>query len=117
MGNAAHFLHPVAGQGFNLALRDCAALTKILTQADKAGTAIGKLSVLQQYTQAQTADQRLTIGLSDGVTKLFSTSKLPPVILRSLGLLALELLPATKKLLVRQTVQKRRGDGGFGLSW
>ncbi|MEL7399279.1 MAG: FAD-dependent monooxygenase, partial [Pseudomonadota bacterium] len=104
MGNAAHFLHPVAGQGFNLALRDCAALADILARAQRQGQNLGALSVLQRYEQAQLLDQQATIQFSDKLTKLFSSSALPAAALRALGFLGLEGLPPAKQLLAAQTM-------------
>lgn len=110
VGNAAHFLHPVAGQGFNLALRDCVALTHSLSQAAAEGKSPGDLSVLSRYLEAQTLDQQLTVGFSDRLVRLFSSSSLPLVALRHLGLISLELAPPLKKLLTRQTL----GQAGRG---
>ncbi len=104
MGNAAHFLHPVAGQGFNLALRDCAALAAELATAQANNTALGQLDVLLRYQQAQAQDQQLTISGSDALTKLFSTAQLPQAILRALGFMGLEILPAAKQWLSLQTM-------------
>lgn len=104
MGNAAHFLHPVAGQGFNLALRDCAALADTLARAQRQGQHLGALSVLQRYEQAQLLDQQATIQFSDKLTKLFSSSALPAAALRALGFLGLEGLPPAKQLLASQTM-------------
>ncbi|MEC8427400.1 MAG: FAD-dependent monooxygenase, partial [Pseudomonadota bacterium] len=104
MGNAAHFLHPVAGQGFNLALRDCAALADTLARAQRQGQHLGALSVLQGYEQAQLLDQQATIQFSDKLTKLFSSSALPAAALRALGFLGLEGLPPAKQLLAAQTM-------------
>lgn len=104
MGNAAHFLHPVAGQGFNLALRDCAALTTVLAKARRAQQPLGALKVLQQYEQQQQLDQQATIQFSDKLTRLFSTAALPSAGLRALGFLGLETLPGAKQLLASQTM-------------
>lgn len=104
VGNAAHFLHPVAGQGFNLALRDCQALTDTLVQAAKSGLPLGELRVLEDYLQKQARDQELTIRLSDGFVRGFSSTSPGKALLRNLGLLALDLLPPAKGLLARQTM-------------
>ncbi len=104
MGNAAHFLHPVAGQGFNLALRDCAALAATLQQAAREQQPLGKLSVLQQYLQVQAQDQQLTIGISDQLTKWFSHPGLPQAALRALGFIGLECVPPAKQWLSQQTM-------------
>lgn len=102
MGNAAHFLHPVAGQGFNLALRDCATLASCLQQAGNRH--LGDLSLLQQYITQQQLDQQATIGFSDQLTKLFTSARLPQAALRSLGFVGLECLPQLKSLLTLQTM-------------
>lgn len=106
MGNAAHFLHPVAGQGFNLALRDCAALAQVLSQAQRQGRRLGELAVLQAYEQHQAHDQRVTVGGSDLLPRLFSNDSLPLAALRALGFIGLELLPPAKHWLSLQTLGK-----------
>jgi len=106
MGNAAHFLHPVAGQGFNLALRDCATLCGQLKLAGV--QPLGDLALLQSYLQLQLKDQQTTIGFSHLLTKLFSSNALPAAAVRALGFLGLELLPPAKQFLVQQTM----GRGG-----
>lgn len=103
IGNAAHFLHPVAGQGFNLSLRDCLRLTKHL--AASSGT-LGELSVLEHYLRDQQRDQNTTIFFSDRLVKIFSNAKLPLVILRHLGFFGLESVPVAKRILVDQTMGK-----------
>lgn len=102
MGNAAHFLHPLAGQGFNLALRDCAKLTQILQQARGSGQALGKLSVLQAYEHAQIKDQEVTILLSHNFNRLFSNSKPLAMAGRNVGLLGLGLLSPAKRIFAQQ---------------
>lgn len=104
LGNAAHFLHPVAGQGFNLSLRDCAALSKMLKA--HAANSWGQLSQLQEYLSLQQQDQQKTILFSDQLVKLFSSSQLSHIALRHLGFISLETLPPLKRLLVNQTMGK-----------
>jgi 2-octaprenylphenol hydroxylase len=104
VGNAAHFLHPVAGQGFNLSLRDCVCLVDSLTQGDAAGKLLGELSVLQDYLHRQQLDQLLTIEFSDKLVRLFSSSSLPLIVLRHLGFVGLDLLPAIKTQFSTQTM-------------
>jgi 2-octaprenylphenol hydroxylase len=104
VGNAAHFLHPVAGQGFNLSLRDCVCLVNALIQGEAAGKQIGELSVLQDYLDRQALDQALTIEFSDKLVRMFSSSSLPLIALRHLGFIGLDLLPAVKSQFAAQTM-------------
>lgn len=101
MGNAAHSLHPVAGQGFNLAVRDCVRLATELRQAHSAGSALGELPILQRYLAKQLPDQSKTIALSDRLIDLFG-HRLPMLgMLPDLGLTAMDMLPAAKSVFVR----------------
>jgi len=104
VGNAAHSLHPVAGQGFNLSLRDCVCLVKALIQGEAAGKKIGELSVLQDYLDRQALDQKLTIEFSDKLVRMFSSSSLPLIALRHLGFVGLDLLPVVKSQFAAQTM-------------
>lgn len=101
LGNAAHSLHPIAGQGYNLSLRDTLALAEALL--DSPATP-GDFSVLQDYLQRQRLDQQLTVGFSDQVTRLFSTAQPLLVAGRNLGLLGLDLLPPAKHWFARQAM-------------
>jgi 2-polyprenyl-6-methoxyphenol 4-hydroxylase len=101
MGNAAHSLHPVAGQGFNLALRDAAALADILATANRAQQWLGNLSVLKQYPRSQQWDQDKTVGFSHLLTKLFSNNDAALTAARNFGLLAMDLLPSVKQEFTR----------------
>jgi ubiquinone biosynthesis UbiH/UbiF/VisC/COQ6 family hydroxylase len=96
MGNAAHFLHPVAGQGFNLSVRDSLRLVGVLQQALNNNKSLGSLEVLQHYQQKQAQDQYNTIGLSDAFNRIFTHATLPIQIMRTLGLLGLELSPTLR---------------------
>lgn len=113
VGNAAHFLHPVAGQGFNLALRDCVCLVETLRAAVADNKLFGELAVLQDYLSAQALDQQLTIEFSDKLVRLFSNNQLPLIALRHLGLLSLESLPLLKDQFVAQTM----GTAGRKYQW
>lgn len=90
MGNAAHSLHPVAGQGFNLALRDADALARQLASAQCSGCSPGDLAVLQGYLRSQRIDQQLTTLFSDRLTKLFSNRQPVLSLARNMGLLMLD---------------------------
>jgi 2-octaprenyl-6-methoxyphenol hydroxylase len=89
MGNAAHSLHPVAGQGFNLALRDVEALVDTLARSRPADSP-GSLSLLQQYRDRQSLDQRRTTAFSDRLPGLFMQRDPLVALVRDLGLLALD---------------------------
>jgi 2-octaprenyl-6-methoxyphenol hydroxylase len=101
LGNAAHSLHPIAGQGYNLSLRDTEALAAALLSSS---ARLGDLSVLQNYHRQQRADQRLTVGFSDRLTQLFGDSARLSVAGRNLGLLGLDLLPSAKTWFARQAM-------------
>ncbi len=101
MGNAAHALHPVAGQGYNLALRDIAELSAALKRGLAAGLAPGDLRVLQQYQQRQQPDQERTISFSDKVPGLFMHSDPLLALGRDLALSGLDMLGPLKREFVR----------------
>ena len=102
IGNAAHSLHPVAGQGFNLALRDVQRLAEIICAARTQREVIGELTVLQRYQQRQSVDQSKTMLFSDRITALFERSGAIAGA-RHLGLLALDLNIDLKNRFVDQT--------------
>ncbi len=101
LGNAAHSLHPIAGQGYNLSLRDVMVLADTLLHSPAPP---GTLATLQQYYARQQADQWLTIGFSDRLVQLFAR---PGRLLshgRAAGLVALDLCPAAKHQFARQAM-------------
>lgn len=100
LGSAAHHLHPVAGQGFNLILRDCLALVETLAAAS--ATDPGKLATLQEYLRKQTWDQHKTVTVSDWLPRLFGSRELPQVAFRSAALLGLDFLPGLREKFARQ---------------
>lgn len=103
MGNAAHALHPVAGQGFNLSLRDVVQLGQTLAEGIAQGESLGDLRVLERYQTRQAADQENTIGFSDRVPGLFMHSDPLLGLGRDLALAGLDILPPLKNAFVRQT--------------
>ncbi|WP_331352785.1 2-octaprenyl-6-methoxyphenyl hydroxylase [Cellvibrio sp. UBA7671] len=113
LGNAAHFLHPVAGQGFNLALRDCVCLVETLREAIAEKKSPGDLTVLQSYLHKQSLDQQITIEFSDKLVRLFSSDQLPLIAMRHLGLLSLESIPLIKNQFIAQTM----GTAGRQFRW
>ncbi len=101
MGNAAHALHPVAGQGFNLALRDVAQLSACISGAIVKQRSPGDLSVLKQYQELQADDQRRTIQFSDKVPGLFMHPDPVLSVARDLALAGLDISPPLKRAFVR----------------
>ncbi len=103
VGNAAHSLHPVAGQGFNLGLRDVAAVAQCIAEFGLTE------DMLKEYLRLRHHDQQMIRLLTDGMISLF-TSRLPGIgFLRNLGLMAFDQLPLLKNLLMRYM----RGFGGI----
>lgn len=98
IGNAAHALHPVAGQGLNLALRDVAALAELIAGAEDPGAP----ELLARYERERRGDYRRTFAFTDGLVRLFSNRSLPLALLRNAGLTALDLLPPARRLLLQQ---------------
>ena len=98
LGNAAQTLHPVAGQGFNLALRDVWALARRLNAATDPGDA----PTLSAYQQDRQLDRRGTVGFTDSLVRLFSNDHTPLRRLRGLGLLALDLAPPLRHFVAKR---------------
>ncbi|MDR2878114.1 MAG: 2-octaprenyl-6-methoxyphenyl hydroxylase [Chromatiales bacterium] len=104
IGNAAHTLHPVAGQGFNLGLRDAATLVELIVTAHYNSDDPGAASLLARYEAWRREDQHRAITLTDGLIRIFSSDFAPLVVVRNVGLVALDLIPALKSVLARQTM-------------
>jgi len=96
LGNAAHALHPVAGQGFNLALRGAMVLAQEVLHAQAEQREIGSLETLLGFQAQLRWDQTKTVGFSDQITKLFSNPHSAQVMARNMGLLGLELIAPLK---------------------
>ncbi len=98
LGNAAQTLHPVAGQGFNLALRDARALTRVIVDAVDPGSA----DVLAAYAANRRVDRRSTIGFTDMLVRLFSNNNPVAGHFRGAGLLGLDVLPPVRSFIARR---------------
>jgi 2-octaprenyl-6-methoxyphenol hydroxylase len=105
VGNAAHGLHPVAAQGFNLGLRDVAALSDCILDATEAGNADpGSAAVLERYAEWRRADQKKLVGFTDGLVRLFGSERAPVRALRDVGMLGFDLVPGVRRLFARHTM-------------
>ena len=102
VGNAAHALHPVAAQGFNLSLRDVAALAEVVADALAAGGDAGDPAALAHYAGWRAGDQRRMGVLSDGLARVFANPLASVGMARSLGLLAFDLLPPVKRAFAKE---------------
>lgn len=99
LGNAAQTLHPVAGQGYNLALRDVWACAQVLL---KAGGDPGDAATLARYASERRLDRQGTIRFTDGLVRLFSNAIAPLAHARGAGLFALDLLPPARHFVAKR---------------
>lgn len=107
IGNAAHGLHPVAAQGFNLGLRDVACLAELIADATRLENGAfdpGDPELLTAYDDWRQRDQQQVLRFTDSLIRLFGLAGTPVAVGRGLGLAAFDLLPAAKRELARQTM-------------
>lgn len=114
MGNAAHALHPVAGQGFNLAMRDVAELAAAVARGVSEGQAPGDIALLQRYLERQQPDQQRTIEFSDRLPSLFMQTDPVLGLARDLALSGLDILPPLKRVFVRHAAGVAEMADGMG---
>ncbi|MFT7286571.1 MAG: 2-octaprenyl-6-methoxyphenol hydroxylase [Halieaceae bacterium] len=114
LGNAAHALHPVAGQGFNLAVRDAAALSRALAAALASGCSPGDTAVLGDYCERRQRDQAQTIAASDGLPALFMAADPLLALSRDLALSGLDVLPVLRRLFVKEAAGMAALEAGHG---
>ncbi len=100
IGDAAHGVHPVAGQGVNLGFKDVAALTQTLEGAAALGADCGTRHVLQRYEQWRRFDTLTMLGVTDALVRLFGTQTTPVRLVRDFGLGLVDRLPWIKKTLI-----------------
>lgn len=101
VGDAAHGIHPIAGQGLNLGFRDVGALGEAVIAAVRAGEDAGGLAVLARYQAARRPANVAMLAATDALDRLFSTDLAPLRLARGLGLAAVHRIPALKKLFMR----------------
>jgi len=100
IGNAAHALHPVSGQGYNLALRDAAEIAELIVQADDPGHEL----LLAEYNVKRRKDMLRVYRITDSLVKIFSNSLSPLGHARAAGLILLDLMPPARHLMARQSM-------------
>ena len=96
VGDAAHGMHPIAGQGLNLGLRDVAALVEVLTEGMRLGLDPGDAQVLARYERWRAADTFMVSAATDTLTRLFGLRGRLPSAIRRLGMAGVQRLPALK---------------------
>ncbi len=104
IGNAAHALHPIGGQGFNLGLRDIATLAQLLADAHRTGSDLGSSTLLDQYTQWRAADQQRVVRFTDSLVRVFESTAAPVAAVRPLGFLAATLCPPLQHAIAKSAL-------------
>ncbi|HVH78015.1 MAG TPA: UbiH/UbiF/VisC/COQ6 family ubiquinone biosynthesis hydroxylase [Stellaceae bacterium] len=104
VGEAAHVIHPIAGQGLNIGIRDVAALAEAVIDARRLGLDIGDDSVLERYQRWRRLDAVLLAAVTDGLNRLFSNTIRPVKWARDLGLAAVNRLTPLKRLLMQHAM-------------
>jgi 2-octaprenyl-6-methoxyphenol hydroxylase len=103
-GDAAHGIHPIAGQGLNLGFRDAIVLADLLTEAVAAGHDPGDATLLTRYQRARRPDNLLMLGMTDGLDRLFSSDFPPLRLARDVGIAAVHRMGPLKRLFMRQAM-------------
>ena len=104
VGDAAHGMHPIAGQGMNMGVRDVAALTEILVEAKRLGLDLGSTAVLERYPRWRRFDNWAMLALTDVLNRLFSNDIAPIRIARDIGLAVVNKIPPLRKTLMRHAM-------------
>ena len=102
LGDAAHLIHPIAGQGLNLGLKDVAALAEAIVDAARLGLDPGSIDVLEDYEKARRFDTVAMGAVTDGLNRLFSNDATPLRLARDLGLGIVDRLPGLKRFFIRE---------------
>jgi 2-octaprenyl-6-methoxyphenol hydroxylase len=104
VGEAAHLVHPIAGQGLNLGIRDVAALAELVIDWRRLGLDIGDDRLLRRYERWRRFDTLMLAAVTDGLNRLFSNRLAPLRLARDLGLAVVDRLPPVKRLLMRDAM-------------
>ncbi len=103
-GDAAHGIHPIAGQGLNLGFRDAIALAGLAIEAKQAGEDVGSAALLARYQQARRPDNLAMLAMTDGLDRLFSTNNPLLRLARDLGIAAVHRARPVKRVFMRQAM-------------
>jgi 2-octaprenyl-6-methoxyphenol hydroxylase len=104
VGDAAHVIHPIAGQGWNLGVRDVAALAELVVDAARLGLDLGSGEVLRRYARWRRFDNMMLAAVTDGLNRLFSNNLAPVRLIRDLGLASVNRAPNLKRFLMRHAM-------------
>jgi 2-octaprenyl-6-methoxyphenol hydroxylase len=104
LGEAAHVIHPIAGQGLNMGIRDTAALAECLVDGRRLGLDLSDATLLARYQRWRRFDNVLLAGVTDSLNRLFSNTVPPIKVARDLGLAAVTRVPPLKRLLMRHAM-------------
>jgi 2-octaprenyl-6-methoxyphenol hydroxylase len=104
IGEAAHVIHPIAGQGLNIGIRDVAALAELIVDQRRRGLDIGEPLLLERYQRWRRPDALVLAAVTDGLNRLFSNTLPPLRLARDLGLAAVNRVPPLKRLLMRHAM-------------
>jgi 2-octaprenyl-6-methoxyphenol hydroxylase len=104
IGDAAHVIHPIAGQGWNLGVRDIAALAELLVDAYRLGLDLGSGDLLRRYERWRRFDSLTLTTVTDGLNRLFSNEALPLRLARDIGLAAVNHAPGLKRFFMRHAM-------------
>jgi 2-octaprenyl-6-methoxyphenol hydroxylase len=104
VGDAAHVIHPIAGQGWNLGVRDVAALAELVVDASRLGLDLGSATLLERYARWRRFDNLMLTAVTDGLNRLFSNNLAPMRLARDLGLGAVNRAPHLKRFLMRHAM-------------